>query len=1538
MNTTSRLFRTLLLCLGLVLTILAMPGGSADDEGEHAEPVEGLSAEEEAAIMAKVDTKVEVKDVGKENWINQELRFAAELSKMKYEDLAKTVLQRVDTGEGWGEPLTEAEKQYVKSKRIKIKFEVVMSLDDPEEKIKGAEEALADLRKMRDELPEGALRQEATIDLVEGYFRLGEEFRKTIEEAGGAVAEEGGEDNTARIGEINSQIKSINEKVFFARGKKKKELEEKIKELRKELSGLIAKSGLGGKAAGYFVQGMGLAKPLLEQIIENFDSVYTAAQEAPREKQAALNKMAETVFLRRVRLQHMMEKAYANWVFLFPRGSSGREGVVKGFGEYVETVLWDYEDFYPADKVVYIHWITMLGAQDDPIGKKGEEGKEIPPVDETNPEEGDYMRYQWPSTRAKFLFERHFVDPELPRGFGVLDSHKVKGLFYYTEALANLTRGAYMKADEAEGELKEAWQKHATELAKDALAAFNEVTQPESRLLDVTIDETTRNTARLKIGVRMHMFQAERAIKAGDKDAAAEALLKAMEQCSLVMSAGPGWKFHGQNELQNVTEFAEKHDIELTSIDAVLADAEDLMRAWKAEVKLSKKMDLLRQANAKYFEALDIAKKYEEKDKRAAYLVNICSRAGVNALRMEDYLTGYILNFFIAREFGYSDYPRDAYGSIQKTYERCLKNLRYAAGKLRKEKNTDFAKRMYVDALLLGISRTEEGGQSNPDLVVILINELKGLGLLQEALDYIGDVDKDHVYYRTTLLMGAGICQRLMTRAQDKLAKLPDPSVPPAEGKPPLPEGEALEKLKEKRAELIAEIEGFAKRAVEFSEQFLAEMDKRPPLDEARATPKEKEVYENETKNIPAALMIPMNIAFTAGDYAKVIELADQLEAKLAKVDAISEAEKKGHLSGALFLRLISQLRMKPVKEAPVEEVRENLVSAESVLPKLKAADVGDGERINKGYLLLGAAWNNLGNRYEHMAAAPPEGTSKEELQKKLKDCRVKAADLFVEAEGAVYEQLALGLKIGQIYSNQGMHEKAEAVYDIAIRYWADSEFTSSYLYQGKQTLDDLKRASVAAPVSNALGGIDEWKRIPDAASDEDLVTALNTFITTVKPGDHLDAYKTALEGALAIEGLDEKVKANVEQGLALIERPDLAETRELRQRVNRVVLEASYPEVLALSEVMSVLPTERQYDLQSGVAKPEEGPAGFGHKYPATPEGRKKAAILKAMHDPSLIVGQSDKDTIKEYIAELKGKIESAGSAAQRETFRNRLEVVQEGIRLRVYGEEQRGKIVKRSYSRALRYIETLFDFDKNAIPLERPEQVPTTPFLEDLAEALRYNRSIFSAQKRYVEALMALGKADKALVYLEGLLDLYPNDYDLKLSLARAETQIASGAKDYGTEQGQMFMRARMRILDVYERAKRTAMGGTLWWDSKMALFNLWFNEVKLRHENGKTTVDIKTPWMRLDREGNPVEVPMVTEKDLDTQAKKLMNEIQRLLSVPPAGLEISDSRKDKLNAWYDQLKAWGYKPSPRRQIEEEAKKDDEGAVTDPDGELSE
>jgi len=1543
MRKSLRPHRSLVVVLGSLL-LLAAVGRAGDEE-------------------AKPDPEAEALREARLKWLQEQVVFIEKLGGIGYDDIAAKVKQSTEKGEGSpdGQALNDAEKKSLNRAEAKAKLEAALKLSDLVKKIKSADDAVQAMKQVVSALPDKTPhRLEAEADLAEMYFKLGntltDEYLKVDKEGAGdqqkgidkALAELAKQTKPLEA-ESEKEKKAYNElmtkygKAKDAEEKKKikedldaakkkvKEIEDKLaplEEERAQLEGskasIVGVEAIEGKAREYFTAGIDLGAAVYKVYDEDFWEKLGGHDEAEgkREQDAAMKRL-QASFGRKINFSHKMEDAYATQLILYPAGK-GKQDLVKKASDYIDTVRADYDQYLPSDKWVYIQWIRVLSHQTDDIDKPKVEDEGELEGEELEEAKQDPLHYLWPTVRMQFIWNNHFTKRQKP-GYGAEPEMKVRAMYYYVIALLRSARGHYALADaEPDGERKQKLAAHAQALLDECEKWADELAKPMSSLGEV--NQVVRLSARLKTRADLFLFKAERAMKLGKKDAAKEELQKALEETTKVMMEGGNpWRGVVQERINYITRKGERlvgeGELELKGkgqkIVQLLAEADtSYTKATKEEIE-SRKRQLFGEAMDSYLEVIRVAKEFKDREQRASWLPRTLFRAGICAWQAQEYLEGYLVNFALAREFGSKHYPEAKFPGVQDYATRALGNLHACAGRfLDADEKSETRRGLYADQLFL---RMERDPNPDPRLVVKLIDTLKKLKMYSQALALIKDVPPSHLYYRMALLLAADIHQTIMKGAQNAIEKIEKRA-----------EKKSRELTDEEKALVAAEqptITAHSLEAEKFARLFREAVEKRP----APESDEQKKVFQQEDDAIPGALMIPISNEFARGEYDKAIKDAEDYVTRIKALPRLNEEARLRYVALARWLQLLSHYRIVDHKKAPVDEVKAAIEKSQGLLTVLeeiekqidavmekaakeqRAAAPAEGqegggeetqiqreEYASKAYMLLASGWNNIANRVFN-DRKDANNALKPEDQTVYDDYSKHAADMFRNAEGIAYVRRNIGTHIAKTYFELGMYQEAAEMYDKVIKFWSESLYTPDHIYQSGKSLADVKAFTIAPAIKSQLDGVLPLGEIAAAADDARLVEVLNKAIQTLDYAKNKAKIDAALAAAKEVYIDDKGMQGNVVQAEGIAKRSDLARELELRQKLNRVVVEVAYP-LLARSQPMSLLPTQSEY---------EETIKPIWTEYPAGGDGPAKKNILKYVHDQDLVKLAADKKFVDDYQKDLDQKILAAQKEDPKLAGQYALYkwLFEESLKTYIYGVEENNRIIKRSYFKARQQIAGIIQWNDNEMKLDRPLFMPTNKpkesFLQDLDQALEFNGTTLSAKRRYALALWKLKKNDDALRYLQELVEVWPGEVDLRLDLAETYAAVGENVaeKEFTQKAADNFSYAQIEAQKISDMAKR---GTRLWWQAEKVRRFALTQEVLTRKRCGATKVTGFSTKVKIYHRGKLVEVPKKTPEDLEQEAKAAVNSIVMLLRQRPP-----EEFRDELESMLADLKDAGYEP---------------------------
>ncbi len=1493
------------------------------------------------------------------DWLDEEAMLVQALGNEGYDNLAQQYLSIIKDGTDLeGKPLSMDHKNYLDKMAAQLIASRVKRVDAMSEKLELSEDAIKLYKNVLASLKEGsALHDEATVGLVDIYFDLADHIgRIALREARvlGVGYRPPSVTNLAAVRKAQPDFDEAGEEIEGSLERNQRKLDEEIRRLKeqqekalKEYNERLKEEDEARKAgemtpkmwndralrmaSKYYKDGMEKARPLWEKWMGIYDTlVWEFVDAREMEDQARMQELLKPLNIiapKKVDLQHKMELAYATWPGYYGLLNSDRVEVAKQAINMLGMNMEDYMSVWPADKQHYSYWMVMESYVPVDMWAKDWEGKPRPrvmpiPEDEGLTEEEiayektNLERFFYPSDRIQKIFEWYIhAGVDGPVGDDFVQKWRIRALFYQAMALSNCTKLHFALAEaEPDPQKKEQLLAYAREVQAVAEKWIAEAAKPSSIIGEVP--EVIRFKTLLEIGVDYSLFMAERAKKAGDMEEAGEWVDKALEQCTPVQNSSNGaWRETAKIYLVNITKFGEKEGLEVgQGVGLILAKAEETLRDAYTTRDPRKSHELFREAGDLYQDALDRVRNYGDKTRRDSVLPKALYNLGICAIKTEQYRLAYLANHAITREFRPTAYPPDIYGGAKKYYPKAAAHLQYAAFSKMNQSNDRFDQELYVQALQENVyaNPSEDGTE-----YVQLINTLKSMGEYEAATEFIESVPKDNPYFRITKLMAAGIHKTLMDRAVRKLERAEEKLAPPEEEdekKKPLSEEERQE-LEKKAETLKGEIAKQRRAAKGYAKLFIKlhmEALKQWQEDEANGilvSDAIKNVRGQERKNLLNAMLIPISLAMAEGKYAEAIPLCRQFIQQVPEQTSVPETDRKTFLAQGYWLQVVSQYELVDYEKDEFAKAEENLKATAAIRDKLVAADE-ERQFFSDSALMLGNGYMTLANRTaRQLKQLKAEGEPTAAVEQQDAKYRRQAVDLFALAEEVIYLKPSLAVLIGKTYTDQELYERAENVLRRVIHFWSESLFTPDSLMQGKKTFDDLKSAEVNDVVKDNAGVFGPGK-VTGAENVEVAVAALNAMIQSTEYEKNKDALR-GMQAALEEFYFNQPEElARVEEAKRLMDWIDIAgadaELGEHRHRLNRILVEFVFPQVLFRTEPLPLMPPRPAYDkivkaLSTSTAYRDD-------------EGRKKQALLLAMMQPKEIKGRRLGNIIfgktigKEHQPGYKDELEASFENATDQNTKQRLALILQGLKMPLedllYGRPnpKTGQIEMRDYNRAAQAVKMLINVDRNILPTAGVD-LPIKKDLKQLLEALELQATLLLAKKSYARSMVMNGKFEQALAYVQTMAEFFPDDPSIKLDLGRVLTAMAAGdranPRPYDAKAAQLFMEARFTIIDIINRSKP---GSEVYWLGWNESFYNQTQEVLSRNRSGEAGKERPEFEIEQVHRGKTMKVKR-TAPDYIRQGDKLIIDIERTLALdnpppPPWLVEDIEDYKAQLN----------------------------------------
>lgn len=1497
----------------------------------------GYQVENAAILFAD-----EATDGGKVSlWLDEQGRLIEKLSVAGFDDLASEYFSRIRKANNpyTGKPLSDNSLNYMNKIGARLKMQKALYVNDIRQKLLLSQESVSILEQVvRQLIPNTPAYMDARIDLSATKFKLAADI---VESAKAEALVRGKFPWLLKAG-ANSLVDKKTRRV-------RKFSEKGLEKLRQ--SQLLEQAVLW--AAWQYEDGIKSALDLHDGIRDIFMDLIDNYMYARDIKDSALERKYYKLLLafspRKLNNQHEIEKAYGGWLEVFEPGSAQRSDIGGEANEFVEANLEDYQQIWPNDKLVYINWIALNGEMPDPVSAKDSKGKPLASFikpddwDDLGKEEREeeilsMVNYPWASDRVENIFKWYLVGRGKDRADknAAVQNYRERGYYARARALSHMTINTYLLGQsQPDAMKKEALLAHAAKLNDLALQAMEGF---DGKMTAVGhLSEFVCSRGLLLIKVNHYLFLARYEADGGRGTKAAEYSAKALEIAAKVKSTGSSeWSRLAGEALVLVAEFNRQNKIagsdspDSWPVALLATKAEDSLRQGlraQRDGKSSKAQDSFLKSQELYLVLLDKYRKINEKSERAAGLVKALYNLGVVAQQQGDYVTALIANQSLLQEFrndfkdpaknyAFSDYPE-----VAKYFEKAANNLRAAASRQKGLTGSERDKRNYVQALLMNVRASGRGED-----YVALVNEFRNMGEYARAVEFIDNIPADNDYYRLIQLMASSIYLDMIARETREVKAIDSELNPPRDE-----DGKVLagkEVSAKRREELLGRkaghekvIAGYGKQADKYARKFVDlhtaatkewEQQKRQGVKVTAAVSK---IRKQERENLLKAMLIPMLMAYEAQRWDEVIRRAPEYYSAVNKRSGVSAGEKAEYLVNSSWMHFLAQYNQVDYKTARVEECEQNLKKAAEAQTVLARYDTAN-RMVSAAAAILGSSWLELAAR------AQKEG--KEALVRQMS---LNAVNWLDKAERQIYDNINLGIAMGATLTEQKLYDRAESTLQKVIGFWSESLFTPASLFQSGKSAGEMK--SMSAAVANNLNGQFDQKKIEQAKRDgKALAKVLNEMVVSVRFEDNPSGFNKAISAAIQAAGADHELISSLRQAQEIAGafaspsadaqellqlRPYLKNTpsAQQRSRLNRIILEAAYPEVLFRQALTPLLPApavtlQQTYVLSRGYR---------------SDEGRKKAAVLMAMIDPlsvrgssygKVVFGEDNENGKGGFVGEITAKLEAVKNPQQRQLYSDILEALEKPLVVSLYGKpDDRGRLEERNYAQTVKSINAMLAYDKL---FKSSEKLPVAAYLKGLQRAIRFQNLILYAKKNYAKAMVENGQYAKAEKYVRELSVLFPADWTLSLDLGEVYTQMAKyeqGARSnqklraYTRESAADYLLGIMQINSVLKYAEN---GTVPYWQAKMMIL-----------ENGVSSIEARKKAAVALQGGFEVEVDYFeqvsgkTEKlrrrvePMDEMAKFLVIEILRTMEkvnpAPPRDV------MDKLRDYLQRLQKLGY-----------------------------
>lgn len=1490
------------------------------------------------------------KDENMMQWIEEQGRFIGMMSAYGYDNLAESFFAKLKESNNpfTDKPLTDTEKNNFNKVGARLSLQKSTNAQSIKDRILFGQESITlynDVIKLL--LPQTPTYYDAMNDLVSAKFAIAGSLANMAFDYGtmnGTFIEAGATpDPKAK----DKAAATVGAGPFAAA------------DLDKMDEATLAQAA-ANYAESLYESGIEAMLPIQEKLaaayIELIDLYITANEKNDKLLKAKYVKMLNKVGSQKVRIQHSMETAYANWPYLYAPGNSKRQDIADQGSEFVETNLLDYQETWDFDKQAYGFWMLATAALPDPVLEKTEDDKPMPKFDtgdeeewkelsgaEKNAEKFNLMRYPWISDRVDNIFNWYIVGKK--RGAESSNTFtqygRAQGLLRWAEARTQMAMGAFRIADaEKDPARKAALLAHAQKLADSAGEALDEFNKSSTKV--GVLDMATRCRGLLEVGNKYYLSLAARAVRNGDKDAASQYLRQAMASAATARTvAEGGWRSAAASALLAINQFRTKYELsggdnpEEWAPTMLVTEAESCLRNGIKAERAGDEKEANKQLNRcrdLYLILLNKARKLSGKDKRDAILPRALYNLGAAAFKVGDIDTAFIANQAIAQEFrnDFEDptknYDPNKYPNAASYYRSSLNNLRAAGFAMTTLSKGPYAKKNYVDALLLNV-RASGKGEDYVALIDTMANKMKEY---DSAVAFIDSVPEENDYYRITQLMAASIYLTMIEKSSKEIAGIdtelnPQPDEDGKIAEELIVSPKVRERLEKRKAALKADLARYRDAAARYAKLFIDlhqkalqrwEGEKAQGVNVTEAVEK---IRNQERVNLLQAMLIPLSLAFGDGDYTQVLRMVPDYYAAIDAQKNISEEDKENYKVSAAWLAFNSQYRAVDYAKDDVAACVKNLEATQAIQETLAKADI-ENKYQSDAASVLGGAWLRLSSR------AKEKGQAEEE-----KKFALAAVNWLDKAESRIYEQVGTGVKMGTTLTEQKLYGRAENVLAKVIEFWGESRFTPMSLYQPGQGAAGMAQMNPA--VAGMLSGSLQAAKTATAATtgNDALIKQLNEVIQTVKFEEHADDFNKALDAAVEANKENTRLTRALEQGRALARgfaKPDkslkiyldklphlnqaLAPTGDQRGRLNRLLLEAAYPKTLFLQQAVPMVASPAIMLQQAQTVD---------RNY-TSETGRRKAALIVALMAPimltdsqrEVVYGPPSEKGKGGIFGELSKKLEETNSDEEKQNIQYMQMGLENPLLVSVYGRpDKKGNLRDRSFGRARVTIKSILDYDAEN-PTE--EKLPIETYLKDLDKALAFDNQILFAKKDYARAMVENGNFAKAEKYVLELCQLFPGDLALKMDLgdiytAMATFQTVDGKRErrpFTLESAADFQKGFKEFIGVYNSTRDGMPQRTV------AYLKLAANEVSALEARVKTGGAMRgeqvVKYSFFDFTTGEYKNAAVPLKSCDAKGKQWANDIYRYMQKSDP--KFSDEEVAQFQSLLDRLERIGYRPN--------------------------
>ncbi|MHC4885973.1 MAG: hypothetical protein ACYTGH_12900 [Planctomycetota bacterium] len=781
------------------------------------------------------------------------------------------------------------------------------------------------------------------------------------------------------------------------------------------------------------------ADPVRRDMLTIFDNLIDRMGmiDDPKRMQFYL-KQLEVIFVAMEEFDHAVAAMYPNWGLTYPRGSEDRKKIFeKGYWyntDVSEIHAQAYQDLPNyVDYNMVMTKIRLGSLMDQPyelLAPKKNGDKDAPEVVENL-----LANIPAPLTLMSRSFKEEVIGKFAGKTVEVGQEARPRCLYYFGLGWLDMAKGAYALLDKAGDDAKK--KRVYTEYAEKMIAGCDKVLEEFEKEKSVVgpIPDFVKEAVEMDLRIPLLLLQAQRAFKEKNKSGAKAHLSYAKGTVgNMLLDPDPMRKQAAQRRMvvvkSIIDDLVPELNKERTAAEAIF-EAERIHKAYRAaKLRKAPKKDvneLLANMRERFMEAKTLLTKSKLPRKiRAEYGSKCWYYIGLSSLYLGDYYEAFIANQHILQAYREVRYPAARYPQLERYRGFAARNVVTAAYKQHKVTKENYDRALYADSIIWRLSYESSApspdgkSKENVDFYYVVGENFLKSRQFEKALYWFAKVPETSKLYRLSFLQRGQANLKKALTFEDEAKKLVKKAAKITKTQP----DEAME-MEAAAGTLREEAKPWYKAAAEASQRFISEHEKYAArfADGKEEMPlHQKVIFGQEARNKFAGFLLLMQVEFGAENWDNVLSWAERLTE-----DSVPESMRGAVLPVSNLMHFLAIIKKIDIEKDPVADLATKLNKAQEVRSLIGKYAEADDPTALQAIMVQGDHWLKLAGR------AKGDET-------KAKEYRLKAGEAFVEAIEVVDKNVNFAIVMGPIFTEQGMYDKAEAIYDRAIEKWDTDE------------------------------------------------------------------------------------------------------------------------------------------------------------------------------------------------------------------------------------------------------------------------------------------------------------------------------------------------------------------------------------------------------------------------------------------------------------------------------------------------------------------